>query len=143
MQASLTLHPQSRLGTAGRSRPPAVRSRRVLVVRAYDDDDVLPIFRLPTQEAPESLPMPHLLGGKTIGDELGLIHNAMVKADEDADKDMHAHLYSANWQGDEYIGSNWNILTVLMGLTIAVPMLGLLFAWLSYGTLWTGHYYGV
>jgi hypothetical protein len=37
-----------------------------------------------------------------------------------------------------YTGSNWNILSFLMALIILVPVAGLLFAWLSYGTLWTG-----
>jgi hypothetical protein len=46
-------------------------------------------------------------------------------------------------QGDVYVGSKWNILTVLLGLGFATPILGLLFAFLSYGTLWTGHYYGI
>jgi hypothetical protein len=42
-----------------------------------------------------------------------------------------------------YVGSRWNMLTLLMGLTFFVPVAGLLFAFLSYGTLWTGHYYGI
>lgn len=42
-----------------------------------------------------------------------------------------------------YVGSNWNMLTLLMGLSIGVPMVGLLFAWLSYGNLWgLVDYYG-
>jgi len=143
MQATLRLNPQVRAGTIARPRHRNVRTRRPLVVRAHDDDDVLPIFRLPTQEAPESLPMPHLLGGKTIGEELGMIHDRMVEADWEADHEMHEHLYSANWQGDVYVGSKWNIMTVLMAVSILVPVMGLVFAWASYGTLWTGHYYGI
>jgi hypothetical protein len=46
-------------------------------------------------------------------------------------------------QGDVYVGSRWNILTLLTGLMFFVPVAGLLFAYLSYGTLWTGHYYGI
>lgn len=46
-------------------------------------------------------------------------------------------------QGDVYVGSRWNMLTLLLGLTFFVPVFGLLFAFLSYGTLWTGHYYGI
>lgn len=49
----------------------------------------------------------------------------------------------ARRQGDVYVGSRWNMLTLLMGLTFFVPVFGLLFAFLSYGTLWTGHYYGI
>jgi hypothetical protein len=40
-----------------------------------------------------------------------------------------------------YVGSNMNMLSLIVGLTILVPVLGLLFAYLSYGVLWTGHYY--
>lgn len=46
-------------------------------------------------------------------------------------------------EGDVYVGSRWNILTLLMGLIFFVPVFGLVFAYLSYGTLWTGHYYGI
>jgi hypothetical protein len=44
--------------------------------------------------------------------------------------------------GDEYRGSNWNILTVILALTFLIPVFGLLFAYLTYGTLWssTGNY---
>mmetsp|Transcript_19591 Transcript_19591/g.46774 ORF Transcript_19591/g.46774 Transcript_19591/m.46774 type:complete len:280 (+) Transcript_19591:80-919(+) len=45
-------------------------------------------------------------------------------------------LYSANWDGDQYRGSNWNVLTVGLGLAILVPILGLGFAAATYGTLW-------
>jgi hypothetical protein len=117
-----------------------------VVVKDHDDDEIIPIIsgRMPSLEAPESLPKPKvMMGGKTIGEELGLIHQAMQSADLDADRRMTEHLYSANWQGDVYTGSNWNILSFLMALVILVPVAGLLFAWLSYGTLWTGNYYGV
>lgn len=42
------------------------------MVRAHDEGEMemLPLFRLPTQDAPESLPKPKLLGGKTLGEEL-------------------------------------------------------------------------
>ncbi len=38
--------------------------------------------------------------------------------------------------GDEYIGSNWNILTALMLISIVTPLVGLVFAYMSYGSLW-------
>jgi hypothetical protein len=46
-------------------------------------------------------------------------------------------------EGDVYVGSRWNMLTLLLGLTFLVPVFGLVFAFMSYGTLWTGHYYGI
>jgi hypothetical protein len=44
--------------------------------------------------------------------------------------------------GDVYIGSNWNELSILYLIFLAT-LAGLgIFAWLSYGTLWaTGMYY--
>lgn len=122
-------------------------SRRLcVVVKAHEEDEVefLPIWsgRLPEMD-PEKVPKGHNLGGKTLGEELGLLHDAYVQDEVDKDKEMHAHMYTKNWQGDVYVGSNWNILTVLLALGFATPLLGLLFAFLSYGTLWTGHYYGI
>ena len=44
--------------------------------------------------------------------------------------------------GDEYIGSRWNELTMLYLVFLAVPLAGLAFAWATYGTLWaTGEFY--
>lgn len=119
------------------------RSRRALIVRA-DDDDILPIIsgRISEPVPPENLPKPKLLGGKTIGEELSLIHKAMQSSEEDMTDRMEKRLYSSQWQGDVYVGSNWNIMTYLAIVAFLVPLLGLLFAWLSYGTLWTGNYYG-
>lgn len=120
--------------------------RPCVLVKAHEEDEVefLPIWtgRLPELD-PEKVPRGHNLGGKTLGEELSLLHDAYVQDEVDKDKEMHAHLYSSNWQGDVYVGSKWNILTVLLGLGFATPILGLLFAFLSYGTLWTGHYYGI
>lgn len=44
--------------------------------------------------------------------------------------------------GDVYIGSNWNELSIGMLIIFIIPLLGLLFAWATYGTLWaTGEFY--
>lgn len=44
--------------------------------------------------------------------------------------------------GDVYIGSNWNELSAFFLIIIVVPLMGLLFAWATYGTLWaTGEFY--
>ena len=51
--------------------------------------------------------------------------------------DLHTNaLYSENWDGDYYIGSGFNIMTVLLLTAFLVPAGGLLFAWASYGSLW-------
>jgi len=45
-------------------------------------------------------------------------------------------LYSANWRGDTYTGSNINILTVIAAISILAPLLGLWVAFSTYGDLW-------
>lgn len=41
-----------------------------------------------------------------------------------------------------YIGGRWNELSVLYLIFLMVPLLGLVFAWATNGTLWnTGVYY--
>lgn len=45
-------------------------------------------------------------------------------------------LYSDKWAGDQYKGSSFNILTVLAALFVLTPMLGLAFAYFTYGDLW-------
>jgi hypothetical protein len=41
-----------------------------------------------------------------------------------------------NWDGSEYKGSSFNILTLLGLLFVLVPVAGLIFAYQSYGVLW-------
>ncbi|MEW5314540.1 MAG: hypothetical protein WDW38_006029 [Sanguina aurantia] len=45
-------------------------------------------------------------------------------------------LYTDNWDGGEYKGSSINILTVLIALSIGVPIAGIIFAFKTYGILW-------
>ncbi|WIA39531.1 hypothetical protein OEZ86_005621 [Tetradesmus obliquus] len=45
-------------------------------------------------------------------------------------------LYTDNWDGSEYKGSKFNILTVLALLSILTPVLGLVFAYTTFGVLW-------
>ena len=45
-------------------------------------------------------------------------------------------LYTDNWDGDTYTGGGLNILTVLVGLGLGVPLVGLVFAYLTWGELW-------
>lgn len=44
--------------------------------------------------------------------------------------------YTNNWDGSEYKGSQFNILTLLAVLFVLTPVAGLAFAKLTYGTLW-------
>lgn len=57
----------------------------------------------------------------------------------------HAGCAAPAWvcrDGDVYIGGRWNELSVLYLIFLVVPLLGLLFAWATHGTLWdTGVYY--
>eukprot|EP00894_Picocystis_sp_ML_P002902 jgi/Pico_ML_1/53419/g410.t1 len=49
---------------------------------------------------------------------------------------MEAELNTPNWDGDVYIGSNWNVGTALL-LVFVVTMVGIgVFAYLTYGTVW-------
>jgi hypothetical protein len=117
----------------------------MLVVKAHEEEDVLPIVsgRLAQPPDPEKLIRGPSMGGKTLGEELVLLREAYTTDEKQKEKEMEAKLYSGNWQGDVYVGSNWNMLTLITGLIFIVPVLGLLFAYLSYGTLWSGHYYGI
>jgi hypothetical protein len=45
-------------------------------------------------------------------------------------------LYTANWDGSEYKGSNFNVLTVLAVVSVLTPLLVLAFAYWSYGLYW-------
>jgi hypothetical protein len=120
-------------------------TRRTLVVKAHEEEDILPIVsgRIAQPPDPDKLIKGPSMGGKTLGEELVLLREAYTKDEQDKEKEMEAKLYSGNWEGDVYVGSNWNMLTLITGLIFVVPIVGLLFAYLSYGTLWSGHYYGI
>lgn len=45
-------------------------------------------------------------------------------------------LYTDNWDGSEYKGSSVNVLTVIGAISILAPLIGLIFALQTYGTLW-------
>lgn len=122
--------------------PTRTRDRcRRLRVRASDDEDMVPIFsgRRKKSFSPkeyEQLRNPKLLGGKTIGEELQLLRKQYVSAEETASDQVHSDLISDNWQGDVYVGSRWNTLSVLYLIMLAsIGGIGV-FAWTSYGTLW-------
>ena len=45
-------------------------------------------------------------------------------------------LYTDKWDGDKYKGSPVNILSVLVVVSVAVPLIGLIIAYYTYGTVW-------
>lgn len=45
-------------------------------------------------------------------------------------------LYSDRWQGDVYTGSRFNVLNVILVVSVLVPLLGIGFALWSYGKVW-------
>lgn len=50
--------------------------------------------------------------------------------------DEPKYLYSDNWAGDEYTGSKVNTLTVIAAISVLTPIIGLIFAFQTYGVLW-------
>eukprot|EP00746_Dinoflagellata_sp_MGD_P001532 gnl/MRDRNA2_/MRDRNA2_102903_c0_seq1.p1 gnl/MRDRNA2_/MRDRNA2_102903_c0~~gnl/MRDRNA2_/MRDRNA2_102903_c0_seq1.p1 ORF type:complete len:225 (+),score=43.53 gnl/MRDRNA2_/MRDRNA2_102903_c0_seq1:96-770(+) len=61
---------------------------------------------------------------------------AYLDAWREANKNDRRDLYTEKWDGDEYKGSPFNILNVLIFLFIATPVFGLIFAQATYGKLW-------
>lgn len=118
----------------------SVRSR-IAIVRASDDEDIVPIVTgrrksgFSSKEY-EQLRNPKLLGGKTLGQELELIRSKYLEAQQDAHTKSDTQFNSPNWDGDVYIGSRWNTLSVLYLIFMLTPALLGVFAWLSYGHLW-------
>lgn len=45
-------------------------------------------------------------------------------------------LYTDNWAGAEYQGSPVNTLSVIVVISLLAPLLGIAFAYLSYGKVW-------
>lgn len=45
---------------------------------------------------------------------------------------------TSNWDGDHYLGGRWNALSIGYLIFLLTPLAGLVFAYLTYGTLWTG-----
>jgi len=118
------------------------RNTRKTAVRvvAHEDDDVLPILRLPKKETdvpnPTTKEQRGTVGATTVGEELARIHGQMKNRDTSVKDRMEAELNTPNWDGDVYIGSNWNVGTALL-LVFVVTMVGIgVFAYLTYGTVW-------
>ena len=53
-----------------------------------------------------------------------------------ADRVDRPDLYSDQWEGDKFVGSGWNELTIGLAIAIGVPVIGLIFALSTRGTLW-------
>lgn len=114
--------------------------RQAVRVVAHDDDDVLPVFRLPKKETevpePTTKEQRGTVGASTVGEELARIHGEMKNRDTSAKDRMEAELNTPNWDGDVYIGSNWNVGTALLLIFLAT-MVGIsVFAYMTYGTVW-------
>ena len=45
-------------------------------------------------------------------------------------------LYTDNWDGDKYKGNPVNVLSVILVVSVLVPLAGLAFAYFTFGTLW-------
>eukprot|EP00223_Ostreococcus_mediterraneus_P009950 CAMPEP_0179630778 /NCGR_PEP_ID=MMETSP0932-20121108/6073_1 /TAXON_ID=548131 ORGANISM="Ostreococcus mediterraneus, Strain clade-D-RCC2596" /NCGR_SAMPLE_ID=MMETSP0932 /ASSEMBLY_ACC=CAM_ASM_000582 /LENGTH=125 /DNA_ID=CAMNT_0021500249 /DNA_START=98 /DNA_END=471 /DNA_ORIENTATION=- len=69
---------------------------------------------------------------RTVSDEIGRRQFANRRANNGKDR---KDLYTDNWDGSEYKGSSFNILSVVAGLFVLVPVGLLAFAYTSYGTL--------
>ena len=128
------------VGTTTRGRIATTTSRRFFV-RASDDEDMVPILsgRMKkgfTEKEYAQLKNPKLLGGKTIGEELSMLRQEYLSAEERARDQSHHEFSSDNWQGDVYIGSQWNTLSVLYGIMMLSILGGLAGAYFSYGHLW-------
>lgn len=149
MMSSMTMHAQP-LGFVGLVGTPLsgkeyrvrlyIRGRR-LIIRASDDEDMVPILSGTkkkgfTKKEYEQLKNPKLLGGKTIGEELSMLRQEYLSAEERAKDQSVNEFVSDNWQGDVYVGSQWNTLSVLYGIMMLSILGGLAGAYFSYGHLW-------
>lgn len=45
-------------------------------------------------------------------------------------------LYTDNWDGSEYKGSPFNILNIILVVSVLTPLAGIIFAYFTYGKLW-------
>lgn len=59
-----------------------------------------------------------------------------MKEWREANRNDRRDLYTDQWDGDEYKGSPFNILTFLIVVAVGTPAIGIWFALSSYGTVW-------
>ena len=79
-----------------------MRVRHRLVVRASDDEDIVPIVSGKkkkgfTPKEYEMLRNPTLLGGSTVGEELAIIRQKYLEAEARAEAHVAEHLSSSQW----------------------------------------------
>lgn len=121
---------------------PSGRMTRLSRVRASDDDDI-PIMsgrrkKSFTEEELDKLRNPRLLDSSpsSVGRELELIRARYLEAEERALQQVNELNEGGNWDGDVYVGSNINTLSVLYGLFMASILIGLVAAVYGYGRIW-------
>ena len=149
-----------------RVRAPTVKhgeQRKALVAKAApmmmaaaadgDDDEPAPIFRIPKEETPEKVNPGYTKlvqetlerkkgeeegtgGADTVGARLSVVRETMLRSEAQAKRDAASKFQSDAWEGDQYVGSPLNTLTVLGGIAVAAPLAMGLFAALTYGSLW-------
>ena len=103
------------------------------------DEEIIPLLRAPptsfTEDQLEALAHPHLLKpGSTVREELEALREAYLGAEEKALKG-EAKLFTENWEGDVYVGSQWNVATVLALVSAATTAAGLAFAFATKGVV--------
>ncbi|KAL3132937.1 hypothetical protein ABBQ38_006851 [Trebouxia sp. C0009 RCD-2024] len=77
------------------------------------------------------------LGDKLVGKYPSTVVVAAADTQKEAKKRIdRADLYTDNWGGDVWKGGKVNVLSIILAVSILVPLGGLLFAYLTFGTLW-------
>lgn len=144
LRLSPSTAPRSLRGAA--AAPPLLSRRRrpsppppLRAVSSDADEEIIPLLRPPptsfTDEQLEALAHPHLLKpGSTVREELEALRDAYLGAEEKALKG-EAKLFSENWDGDIYVGSNWNVATVLALVSAVATVGGLVFALATKGVV--------
>jgi len=69
----------------------------------------------------------------TVAEQLGRTNAADASKRQKRDRE---DLYTDAWDGSEWKGSQFNVLNVILVVSVLVPLLGLAFAYWSFGKLW-------
>lgn len=70
---------------------------------------------------------------RTVRDEIATRRAANLAANKGQDR---KDLYTDNWDGSEYKGSPFNILNIILVVSVLTPLAGIIFAYFTYGKLW-------
>jgi hypothetical protein len=116
------------LREASRHTRPCVRHTSLVAAKQRDDDDDNVTYGANWYEKTKKL-------GKRRSEREALDEWRFANARANNGRERK-DLYTDNWDGDQYKGSGFNILTLLAALFVLVPVGGLAFAYASYGTLW-------